>query len=43
MSLLVAGAQANMGLWTVALVGAVVAVVGIAYKAKTNKTDKETL
>jgi len=41
-SLLVAGAQANMGLWIIALVG-VVAVVGIAYKAKTNKTNKETL
>ncbi len=42
-SLLVAGAQANMGLLTVALVSAVVAGVGIAYKAKTNKTHKETL
>jgi len=41
-SLLVAGAQGNMGLWIIALVG-VVAVVGIAYKAKTNKTNKETL
>jgi len=41
-SLLVAGAQANTGWWIIALVG-VVAVVGIAYKAKTNKTDKETL
>jgi len=41
-SLLVAGAQANMGWGIIALVG-VVAVVGIAYKAKTNKTDKETL
>ncbi len=39
-SLLVAGAQANMGLWIIALVGAV-AVVGIAYKAKTNKDQKE--
>jgi len=41
-SLLVAGAQANMGWWIIALVG-VVAGVGIAYKAKSNKTDKETL
>jgi len=41
-SLLVAGAQANTGWWIIALVGAV-AVVGIAYKAKSNKTDKETL
>jgi len=41
-SLLVAGAQANMSWWIIALVG-VVAVVGIAYKAKTNKTHKETL
>ena len=42
-SLLVAGAQANMGLLSLALVGAVVAGVGIAYKAKTNKSNKETL
>ena len=41
-SLLVAGAQANMGWGIIALVGAVVGV-GIVYKAKTNKTDKETL
>jgi len=41
-SLLVAGAQANTGWWIIALVGAV-AVVGIVYKAKTNKTNKETL
>ncbi len=41
-SLLVAGAQANMSWGIIALVGAV-AVVGIAYKAKTNKTHKETL
>jgi len=41
-SLLVAGAQANTGWWIIALVGAV-ALVGIAYKAKSNKTDKETL
>jgi len=41
-SLLVAGAQANTGWWIIALVG-VVAVAGIAYKAKTNKTHKETL
>ena len=39
-SLLVAGAQANMGLWIIALVG-VVAVAGIAYKAKTSKEQKE--
>jgi len=43
MSLLVAGAQANMGLWSLALVGVVAAGVVIAYKAKTNKTYKETL
>ncbi len=41
-TLLVAGAQANIGWWIIALVG-VVAVVGIAYKAKTKKTHKETL
>jgi len=41
-SLLVAGAQGSMGWWIIGLVGAV-AVVGIAYKAKSNKTDKETL
>ena len=41
-SLLVAGAQANTGWWVIGLVG-VVAVVGIAYKAKSNKTHKETL
>jgi len=40
-SLLVAGTQANMGWWIIALVG-VVAGAGIVYKAKTNKTDKET-
>jgi len=41
-SLLIAGAQANMGWWIIGLVGVVVGF-GIAYKAKTNKTDKETL
>ena len=41
-SLLVAGAQGSMDWWIIALVGVVVGV-GIAYKAKTNKTGKETL
>ena len=38
-SLLVAGAQANTGWGIIALVGAV-AVVGIAYKAKSKKTEQ---
>jgi len=42
-SLLVAGAQANMGLWSLALVGAVVTGAAITYKLKSNKTNKETL
>jgi hypothetical protein len=41
-SLLVAGAQVNMGWWIIAVVGTFVGV-GIAYKVKTNKTNKETL
>jgi len=41
-SLLVAGAQANMGLWSLALVGVAVAVgSGIVYKVKSNKTKEE--
>jgi len=42
-TLLVAGAQANMGLWSLALIGIVGAGAAIIYKAKSNKTDKETL
>jgi len=42
-SLLVAGAQANTGLWSLALVGMVAAGAVITYKLKSNKTDKETL
>ena len=41
-SLLVAGAQANMGWWSLALVGLVAAGAVITYKLKSNKTDKET-
>ena len=41
-SLLVAGAQANMGLWSLALVGMVAAGAAITYKLKSKKTDKET-
>jgi len=41
-SLLVAGAQANMGLWSLALVGMVAAGAAITYKLKSNKTNKET-
>ena len=41
-SLLVAGAQTNMGLWSLALVGVAVAVgSGIVYKVKSNKTKEE--
>jgi len=41
-SLLVAGAQANMGLWSLVLVGVAVAVgSGIVYKVKSNKTKEE--
>ncbi len=39
-SLLVAGAQANMGLWSLALVGMVGVVAVIAYKAKSKKTEQ---
>jgi len=41
-SLLVAGAQANMGLWSLALVGMVAAGAAITYKIKSKKTNKET-
>ena len=39
-TLLVAGAQANMGLWSLALVGIVGAGAAIIYKAKSKKTEK---
>jgi len=39
-SLLVAGAQANMGLWSLALVGIVGAGAAITYKIKSKKTEK---
>ncbi len=39
-TLLVAGAQANMGLWSLALVGAVAAGAVITYKLKSNKTKQ---
>ncbi len=39
-SLLVAGAQANMGLWSLALVGIVGAGAAIIYKTKSKKTEK---
>jgi len=39
-TLLVAGAQANMGLWSLALVGAVAAGAAITYKLKSNKTKQ---
>ncbi len=42
-TLLVAGAQANLGWWSLALVGVVAAGAAITYKLKSNKTDKETL
>jgi len=38
-SLLVAGAQANMGLWSLALVGMVAAGAAITYKLKSKKTN----
>ena len=40
-SLLVAGAQANMGLWSLALVGIVGAGAAITYKLKSKKDQKE--
>ncbi len=40
-SLLVAGAQANIGLWSLALVGIVGAGAAIIYKTKSNKTKEE--
>jgi len=40
-TLLVAGAQANMGLWSLALVGIVGAGAAIIYKTKSNKTKEE--
>ncbi len=39
-SLLVAGAQANMGLWSLALVGIVGAAAAITYKVKSKKTKQ---
>ena len=39
-SLLVAGAQANMGLWSMALVGIVGAAAAITYKFKSKKTKQ---
>jgi len=39
-SLLVAGAQANMGLWSLALVGMVAAGAAITYKLKSKKTNE---
>ena len=39
-SLLVAGAQANMGLWSLALVGIIGAGAAITYKVKSKKTGK---
>ena len=39
-SLLVAGAQANMGLMSLALVGIVGAAAAVTYKLKSNKTDE---
>ncbi len=39
-SLLVAGAQANMGLWSLALVGMVAAGAAITYKLKSKKTKE---
>ena len=39
-TLLVAGAQANMGLWSLALVGIVGAGAAITYKLKSKKTEK---
>jgi len=39
-TLLVAGAQANMGLWSLALVGMVAAGAAIIYKTKSKKTEQ---
>jgi len=39
-SLLVAGVQANMGLWSLALVGMVAAGAAITYKLKSKKTEQ---
>jgi len=39
-TLLVAGAQANMGLWSLAIVGAVGAGAAIIYKKKSKKTEQ---
>jgi len=39
-TLLVAGAQANMGLWSLALVGVVAAGAAIIYKTKSKKTEQ---
>ena len=42
-SLIIAGAQANMGWWSIAMIGAVAIGAGIVFKVKSNKTNKETL
>ena len=42
-SLIIAGAQANMGWWSIAMIGAFAIGAGIVYKVKSNKTNKETL
>ncbi len=42
-SLLIAGAQANIGWWSIAMIGAVAIGAGIVFKVKSNKTNKETL
>ena len=39
-TLLVAGVQANMGLWSLALVGVVAAGAAITYKLKSKKTEQ---
>ena len=39
-TLLVAGVQANMGLWSLALVGMVAAGAAITYKLKSKKTEQ---
>ena len=39
-SLLVAGVEANMGLWSLALVGAVAIGAAVTYKVKSNKTEQ---
>ena len=39
-SLLIAGAQANMGWWSIAMIGAVAIGAGIVFKVKSNKTEE---